>query len=74
MKNFNILEFHWKIKLLGEEEFTKNQYKERGLPKGLVGQFLDLRGLGKKDGVVFLRGLIPQCTLRVTEKSMSSFS
>ena len=36
------------------------------LPKnGGLGQFADLRrgGLDKKEGVVFLRGLIPQCTL-----------
>ena len=32
--------------------------------KGGLGQFADLRGLGKKDGVVFLRGLIPQRTLQ----------
>ena len=56
VKNFNILGVHWKTKIEG------------ALPKkGGLGQFADLRGeggLGKKEGVLFLRGgLIPQCTL-----------
>ena len=48
MKNFNI----W--------GFTKNQYKGGSCLKkgGGLGQFADLRGrLGKKEGVVFLRGV-----------------
>ena len=69
MKTFDIFGIHWKIWLLGG--FTKNQYRGRGLKRGL-GQFADLRkGLGKNSFLsVFLSvggrgggGLIPQCTL-----------
>ena len=36
-----------------------------GLPeKGGLGQFADLRWLSKKERVVLIRGLIPQCTLQ----------
>ena len=57
MKNFNILGAHWKVRLLGG--FTKNKYI------GEIGQFANLRGAWKKEGVVFLMGggLIPQWTL-----------
>ena len=46
------------------EGVTKNQYRAGGLPKkeGL-GQFANLRGVGKKGGGVFEGGLMPQCTL-----------
>ena len=60
MKKFNILEIHWKIRLLSEG-FTKNQYSwggRGGLPKkgGGFGLFANLKGgLGKKEGVVVLR-------------------
>ena len=39
--------------------FTKNQYREGGLPQKRLGQFVDLGGggIGKKEGVVFLRGV-----------------
>ena len=50
MKNFKIVAIRWKVRLLGGGGgFTKNQ--NRGLPKkGRLGQFANLRGLGKKDG------------------------
>ena len=36
------------------------------MPKGGLGQFADLKGgLMKKKRVVFLKGVIPQCTLWV---------
>ena len=50
-----------------KSERERERERERGgeLPeKGGLGQFADLRGLGKKDGMVFLMGLIPQCTLQ----------
>ena len=61
IKNFNILGVHRAVKnLTFRGEFTKNQYRGGRLPKrvGGFGQFPDLRGggLGKKEGVVFLRG------------------
>ena len=47
MKNFNILEIHWKIRLLGEKGggggFTKKQYKGWLLKSRRFGQFVDLR-------------------------------
>ena len=52
-ENFNIMEVHWKVWLLGG--FTKKQYI-RGdcLNRGWLGQFTDLIGsLGKKEGGVF---------------------
>ena len=53
MKNFNIFGVHWKIRLLGGM-VLKNQYIGGGLPKrgggGGLGQFVDLRELGKKEG------------------------
>ena len=50
----------------GSHKNLRERERERGeLPeKGGLGQFADLRRLGKKDGVVFLMGLIPQCTLQ----------
>lgn len=51
--------------LLGE-----NRGGGEGLPKkGELRQFVGLMGLGKKEGVVFLMGvLIPQCTLWRNDK------
>ena len=49
MKNLNSLGAHWKIWLLGGRgEFTKTSIEGELSKKG--------RGLGKKKGVVFLRG------------------
>ena len=45
---------------------SQNTNIQGGLPKkgGGLGQFADLRGFGKKEGLVFLSGeLIPWCTL-----------
>ena len=55
-KNFNILEVHWKIQLLGavhEKPISRGDcLKRRGE------QFVSLRGgLGRKEGYVFLRGV-----------------
>ena len=55
MKIFNIFLVHRKIWVLGVVH-EKKQYI------GGIGQIVD-GGLGKKEGVVFLRGLISQCTL-----------
>ena len=54
MKKFNIFGVHWKIRLLGG--FTKNQIEGGRLPqKGDWTVCRFKRGLGKKQGVVFLR-------------------
>ena len=46
MKNFNIFWVHWEMQFLGQgRDFTKNQYRGRGLPKK--------GGLSKKEGVMF---------------------
>ena len=53
------------------EEFTKNRYRGEGdcLKKGGLGQFVDLRGCGKKEGVCVFEGMggregfILRCTL-----------
>ena len=60
IKNFNIVRVHRKIRVLGRG-FRKNQYIGGIAKKGGLGQFADLRWgvggwLGKKEGVVFLRG------------------
>ena len=58
IKNFNILEVHWKIWLLGRG-FTKNQYRVGRLPKnGGLWQFVDLTGGTQEErgGGVFLMG------------------
>ena len=61
MENFNIFGVHGKIQVLGGWWCTKNQYIGGIALKGMggLGQFADLRGggLGKKEGVVFLRGV-----------------
>ena len=42
----------------------ENQYRQGNcLKKGVLGQLTDVGGLGKKEGVVFLRGVDTQCTL-----------
>ena len=66
MKNFNIFVVHWKIRLLDgvyEKPITGGLLK-----KGELGQLLDLKGgfARKGGGGVFLRRLIPQCTLCMT--------
>ena len=65
MKNFNILEVHWKIQLL-DGRFMKNQYRGgNSLKRGtwIVSWFKGW-GLGKKEGRgVFEGWLIIQCTL-----------
>ena len=56
IKNLGV---HWKLQLLRGEGVTKSQYRGERLPKKgeELGLFPDLRGwLGKKKGVVFLRG------------------
>ena len=51
MKNFNIFGVHRKIQFLGGGGSQKAN-REGGLPKKRgLGQFADLRGLGKKRGV-----------------------
>ena len=60
MKNFNTFRVYWKIRFLGRG-FTKNQYRGADcLKREGFGQFAGLRvgegGLGKKEGVMFLRG------------------
>ena len=72
MKYFNIFGIHRKIQFLGKKGGgggAKNQYIE-GLPKKVKREAWTVYifrggGLGKRGGVVFLRGrvLIPQCTL-----------
>ena len=58
MKNFNILDIHWKI----QGEFTKSWYRE-GLPKKETWRVCWFDGrFGKKDGVLILR-----CTLWLLE-------
>ena len=53
MKNFNVLGVHKKISLLGGS--SRNTDIEGGMPKK-GGLFANSRGgLGKKEGVVFLR-------------------
>ena len=54
MKNFNIFDFCWKIRFL--RGLTKNQYRG-GLPKKRDLDSLQILGggLGKKEGVAFLR-------------------
>ena len=63
MKNFNILEVHWKIWLLGgvqEKPIEGGDCLKRGA--WTVCQFKGV--LTRKSGVVFLRGaMIPQSTL-----------
>ena len=74
MKNFNILGVHWTIRLLGGGgELTKNQYRVGIAWKEGLGQFANLGGgLGKKEWVVFLRGvLILQCTLWDTSLNLA---
>ena len=65
MKNFNILEVHWKIQLL-DGRFMKNQYRGgNSLKRGtwIVSWFKGWE-LGKKEGSgVFEGWLIIQCTL-----------
>ena len=54
----------WKY-IVYNPPFREKPIQRKGLPKKRgLGQFVNLRGgLGKKEGVVFLRGLMPQCTL-----------
>ena len=59
---------HWKIQLIGglQKTNTEGGIAQKG-GAGTVCQFKG--GLGKKEGVMFLRGgggLIPQCTLWIT--------
>ena len=57
MKNLNILGVHWKIRIL-VRGFTKKQYREGDCPKRGAWTICKFkRGLGKKEGVVFLRGV-----------------
>ena len=76
MKNFNILEVHWKIQLWGRG-FTKNQYRGRdflGRGAWIVVDFMGGGGLARKRKVVFLRkGLIHQCTLSFTDLLLVAF-
>ena len=60
MKNFNIMEVHWKIQFLGRGGYEK-QYMWGELPKkGAWTVCRFKRGLGKKRGVMFLkRGWYP---------------
>ena len=66
MKNLNIFEVHCKIWFLGRG-VTKNQYRSGGLPKKRGGGVWTVCrfkwGLARERGVVFLRGVILQCTL-----------
>ena len=43
MKNYNIFEVHWNIRLLGEGSWKANIEGEDCLKRG-IGQFADLRG------------------------------
>ena len=63
MKNFNILGVHRKIQVLGGGH-KKPIYRGHCLKRGPWKTCRFTGGLGKKEGVVFLKGgLIPQCTL-----------
>ena len=56
IKNFNTLGFHWKTWLLGGGGGCSQKInREGGLPKKV--KFANLRGLGKKEEEVFLRGV-----------------
>ena len=67
MKNVNIMELNWKIRVLEGEAYEYSILKGGIALKRRLGQFEDLKGgggkgLDKKEGVVFLKGrLIPQC-------------
>ena len=54
--NFNIMGVHCKIQFLGGQVHKKAIYRGNCLKRGMPGQFEDLRGVCKKEGVVFLRG------------------
>ena len=57
MKFFYFVVVHWNIWFLGGRGGAWKTSIEGGIAwKGGLGQFADLRGLGKKDGVVFLKG------------------
>ena len=60
MKNFNIIQVHWKIQFLGGVH-KKPIYRGNCL-KGRLGEFADLRGggLGEKEGAYVIK---PQCIL-----------
>ena len=53
MKNYTIFEVHWKTWLL-EQSHKKPLQRGGYLNKG-TGQFQDLKGFCKKEGVMFLR-------------------
>ena len=59
MKNFNIFGVHRNIQFLGGRRLhEKPMCREDYLKRGELGQFADLSGgVGKKEGVVILRGI-----------------
>ena len=71
IKNFNIFGAHWKIGLLTGCSRKINIEGGRLPKRAGLGLFANLRGgLGKKEGVVFLRGVLrPKCTLWTTSLS-----
>ena len=56
MTNSKIMGVHWKIQFLGGQVHKKTIDRGSCLKRGMTGQFKDLRGVYKKEGVVFLRG------------------
>ena len=53
--NFNIMGVHRKIQFLGGQVYKKPIYRGNCLKRGMPGQFEDLRGVCKKEVVMFLR-------------------
>ena len=69
MKNFNIFGVHWKIRLLGGG--LEKWYVGGIAWKGVLGQFVDLRGAWQeRGGGVFEGGWYPNvCYEKTVEKS-----
>ena len=67
MKNFKIIQIHWKIQFLGGRVHEKPIYREKLLKTGGLGQLSDLRGALEERGDWFLKGgwggRLAQCTL-----------